>query len=63
MDFGREMREDQKSPFNEVTNYGKVWKMGAGKPGMECGSTWLLVCHVTLVFINNLRYYNDCTLR
>ena len=34
-DFGRQMGEDKKCPFNGVTNYGRVWRKGAEKRVLE----------------------------
>ena len=31
------MHGDKERPFNSVTNYGGVWRKGAGKRGLECG--------------------------
>ena len=34
-DYDRQIRADKKCPSNGVTNYGKVWRMGAGKRGFK----------------------------
>ena len=34
-DFGRQTRGDQECPFGGVTSYGRIWRKGAGKRGVE----------------------------
>ena len=35
-DFGKQIRGDKQCPFSGVTNYGQVWRKGAGKRCSEC---------------------------
>ena len=52
-EFGRQMRGDKKCPMNDEMSKGRVWRTGAGKRELECGSDY----ECSLFFFSVLFFY------
>ena len=36
VNFGRELHRETECPFSSISDYGRVWRKDAGKPGLKC---------------------------